>query len=210
MSLWKVISGLIGDGVARALRIDASTHAMEVIEYEHHEIHGGSSFHCHYENLTTNIGEMTAIAFNCPNTTKWVHVTMSASVTSITRLSIVEAPSIDVDKGTQLTIYNRNRNSATASTVLSIEDTPVANKATSYNEAQAADANITTTVTLDSAVIGAVGATPAQAGVGGTMRGTQEWVLDQGVQYALLAESLSDDDNYVTLGVNYYEHTDKN
>jgi len=210
MSYFATIKGLISDTVSRHVRIDSATHAMETIEYEHHEIHSGSSFHCHFENLTTNTGEMSAIAFNCPATTKWVHVTVAASVTSITRLYIAEAPSIDVDEGTQLTIYNRNRNSATASTVLSIETTPVVNKATSYNETQAAGANITMTVTLDSTVIGGAGATPAQAGVGGMARASQEWVLDQGVQYAFVAETLSDDDNYHTLEINWYEHTDKN
>ena len=50
-------------------RIDAATHAMTPVEYEHHEVHSGSAFTANYNNDVTNIGEMTVVAFNTPNTT---------------------------------------------------------------------------------------------------------------------------------------------
>ena len=40
LGLW----GIISSAAARLLRLDASTHVMETMEYEHHEIHSGSSF----------------------------------------------------------------------------------------------------------------------------------------------------------------------
>ena len=200
------LKGLISDTVARILRVDAATHALEVMDYEHHEIHGGSSFSCHYVNAVTNIGEMTAIAFNTPNTTKWGHLTIQADSTGACYVILCENPSIDVDEGTQLTIYNRNRNSATASTMLSIETAPVANKATSYNEAQAADANITVTTELARNYLGA----GEKKTIGGTARGSQEWLLDQDQQYVVLMYSLTDDDATHNLTLDWYEHTDKN
>jgi len=187
--------------------VDSATGALSSIEYEHHEVHNGNAFHCHYENLCTNTNEKTAIAFNTPNTTNWIHIIAAASVTSIARLSIIENPSIDNDEGTDLTVYNRDRNSSTTSGITTIETTPQSGKATSFNETQAANANITTTTTLDSTVVGAAGANPAKGGAGMLARGSQEWILKQNYQYAFMVESLSDDDNYHTIELNWYEHT---
>ena len=153
---------------------------------------------------------MVVVAFNVPNNAKWPHVIAAAAVTNQSRLSIIESPSIDPNEGTQLTIYNRNRNSTTASTVSSIEGTPVANKATSYDDIQSAGANITTTTTLDSVVIGVQGgASPNSAGIGGFARGSQEWILDQAGQYAFMVQNLSAHANVITLEINWYEHVDK-
>ena len=44
MSLIKTVYGKISDTVSRALRLDLSTHAIEVVDYEHHEIHAGSHY----------------------------------------------------------------------------------------------------------------------------------------------------------------------
>lgn len=205
MSYFKAIWGKISDSVARAVRIDSSTHAMETITYSHHEIHGGSSFTCHYNNDVTNIGEMTVIAFNTPNTTKWVHVVVEYESSAASYFAIYENPSIDDDEGTQLTIYNRNRNSATAATVTSIETVPVANKATSYNEAQAAGANITTTTELARAYLGS----GERKSVGAGGRGITEFVLDQNQQYAFMLVATTNDDCTHNLTLDWYEHTDK-
>ena len=132
---------------------------------------------------------------------------MSAHVTSIARISIVENPTITVDQGTQLTIYNRDRNSATASGVTSIEAVPVANKATSYNEEQAAAANITETIQLSSAIIGRAGVGGSGKGTGGVEHGRFEFILDQNQQYVFIVESLDAEDNYHTIVLDWYEHT---
>ena len=206
MSFFGVLRGLISDAISRGIRIDASTHAIETIAYSHHEVHAGSSFTCHYNNDVTNIGEMTAIAFNVPNTAKWIHVVSQYASSGTAYFVIYENPSIDVDEGTQLTIYNRNRNSATASVVSSIETVPVANKATSYTEAQAASANITTTVELERRYIGA----GDRKSVGGAARGEEEFILDQGNQYIFMLVSLTADDATHNITLDWYEHTDKN
>lgn len=201
--------GKIDDITFRVPRIDPSTHAAEGITVPHAEIHKGNSFHCHFENLCTNTGEQSVIAFNTPKSDKHLHLVVTGAGTSITRFSLIEAPSIDVGEGTQLTVRNRKRSSLKTSVVSSIETIPVVGVVTSFNEAQAANANITETNQLDSIVAGAPGANPAQGGVGGLERSLQEWELDEDTQYALIAESLDDSDNYHTIAANWYEHTDK-
>lgn len=43
-----------GDTDIDELRIDAATNTLQTIEYEHHEIHSGSSFSVHIDNTTAN------------------------------------------------------------------------------------------------------------------------------------------------------------
>jgi hypothetical protein len=149
---------------------------------------------------------MTVIAFNTPDTTKWIHVVVSGEATAAAYLAIWENPSIDVDEGTDLTIYNRNRNSATASGVSTIETAPESGKATSFDETQAAGANITTTTELARTYLDAG---QRQSASGGNTRGTLEFVLDQNNQYAFAIVSTTDDDNTHNLEVSWYEHTDQ-
>jgi len=188
------------------VRIDSQTRAWNVIDYEHHEIHAGSSFACHYQNDCTNVGEMTMIAFNTPNTAKWIHIVFDASSTAAAYMAIYEVADLDVDEGTDLTVYNRNRNSLTASTVSSIETTPEAGKATSYTEAQAAGATLSTATELERHYMGA-GA--AGADVSGQARAEAEWILKQDTQYAFVIVSTTNDDNTHSLRLSWYEHTDQ-
>ena len=191
------------DTTYQPLRLDRATNTIQTIEYEHHEIHAGSSFTCHYNNDVTNIGEMTGIAFNTPNTTKWIHITVTAVATGGAYIAIYEAADLDVDEGSQLTIYNRDRNSATTSVVTSIETTPVANKATSYTEAQLAGATLSTATEIMRRYIG----TPGKGGIGGETRAVSEWILKQNTQYCFLIYSLTADDATHNLTLDWYEHT---
>jgi len=210
MSLWKQIVGRWGSGAGEQdeVRIDGSFNALIAIRPQHHEIHEGDAFSANYEQSVTNTNDQTVIAFNTPNTTKWIHMVMTGHVTSISRISVAEVTSIDVDEGTQLVIYNRNRNSANESVVTSIEAAPVANKATSYTAAQATGANITETTRLDSVVIGSPGVGGSGSGSGGGSGGGRfEFILKQNTQYAFIIESLDDSDNIHTVDLNWYEHT---
>jgi len=190
----------------QAVRIDSQTRAWNVIDYEHHEIHGGSSFACHYFNDCTNIGEMTMIAFNTPNTAKWIHIVFEASSTAAAYMAIYEVADLDVDEGTDLAIYNRDRNSATTSVVSTIETVPEAGKATSYTEAQASGATLSTATELERHYMGA-GA--AGADVAGQARATAEWILKQATQYAFVIVSTTNDDNTHSLRLSWYEHTNQ-
>lgn len=190
----------------QAVRIDSQTRAWNVIDYEHHEIHGGSSFACHYFNDCTNTGEMTMIAFNTPNTAKWIHIVFEASSTAASYMAIYEVADLDVDEGTDLAIYNRDRNSATTSVVSTIETVPEAGKATSYTEAQAAGATLSTATELERHYMGAAA---AGADVSGTARATSEWILKQATQYAFVIVSTTNDDNTHSIRLSWYEHTNQ-
>jgi hypothetical protein len=188
------------------IRIDTSTRSIQTVDYAHHEIHSGSSFTCHYNNDVTNIGEMTVIAFNTKDATKWVHMFAIAESTGAAYFAIYENPTIDVDEGTDLAIYNRNRNSATAATVSTIETVPEEGKATSYNEVQAASANITTTTEITRFYIGGGS---KQSSSGGNTRAEVEFVLDQNQQYAFMIYALTADDMTHNILLDWYEHTDQ-
>lgn len=188
------------------VRIDLATRSWQTIEYEHHEIHSGSSFTCHYNNDCTNTGEGTAIAFKTPNTTKWIHVLFEASSTAGAYMAIYEDADLDLDEGTDLAIYNRDRNSSTASTVLTIETAAEAGKATSYTEAQLSGATLSTATELERHYLGVAA---AGADVSGLNRGNAEFILKQNTVYAFCVFSTSNDDNTHNLTLNWYEHTNQ-
>jgi len=149
---------------------------------------------------------MTAIAFNTPSGTKFIHLTITAAATGGASVGFYEAPSIDVDEGTELAIYNHNRTkTATTSIISSIATTPVVNKATSYNETQAASANISTTTPLMLKYIG----TGGKGSIGGESRGVSEFVLAASTQYVVLMTSLTDDNAVNNITLDWYEHIDK-
>lgn len=114
MSLWKALAGLINDTTVRNIRVDSSTHTLQTIEYDHHEIHAGSSF------FYTDSVELASAAtqdylITTPNTTKWAHFIFSATGNAITQAQLYEGA--DRTGTTSQTIYNMNRNSATTATV---------------------------------------------------------------------------------------------
>jgi len=185
---------------------DNASDALQSIDLEHYKIHAGDSFVCHYSNTVTNTGEMTVIAFNTPDTARWLHLVTEFSASALAAVMLVEAPSIDVDEGADLPVFNRDRNSARTSEVTTIETVPEANKVTSYDETQAAGANITKTTQIFVHHIGS-GAGPFSTGGGQKQR--DEYILKQNTQYALIIEALTDDDNVHNIMASWYEHTNR-
>lgn len=199
---YKAILGKTGDKSFQSPRLDAATHATNIIDYAHHKIHDGDSFSCHIENNVTEIGEMTAIAFRTP-TNKYIHIIARFESTTAAYCAIYENTSIDKGEGTDLTIYNRDRNSGNTSTIMTIESPAEVGKATSYNEAQAAGANITTTTELWRMYVGSTNKeTP-----GGDGRGGNEWILARDTEYCFLINALSADDGIHNITLNWYEHS---
>ena len=206
MSVFGLIRGFrSSDSTAQPLRLDKATNSIQTIEYEHHEIHAGSAFTCHFSQTSpTAVGEMTIIAFNTPNTTKWIHMFATFSSTAAATAAIYEVADLDVDEGTDLAIYNHDRNSSTASVVSTIETTPEAGKATSYTVAQAAGATLSTATPI---YLRNLGAAAAGADTGGESRSNNEFILKQGTQYAFVIANTTADDNTHNIVLNWYEHT---
>ncbi len=184
---------------------DDSSGVLGTIDFAHHKIHESDAFVCQYDNTVTNVGEMTVIAFNTPDTARWIHLVVEYTATAEAAALLVEAPSIDVDEGTDLAIFNRDRNSARAAEVSSIETVPEVGKATSYNEAQAAGANITINAanTLARHHIGG-GTGPHSTGGGQLIR--DEFILKRNTQYALILEALNNDTGIQNIQASWYEN----
>ena len=184
------------------LRADASTNTLQVIDYDHHEVHGGSHFHLVYS--VADMGAMTTpndtitVTFNTPNTTKWIHLVIAAVAGTGARFQFIEGGTGGGASPTgELSVYNSNRNSAGTSVILATAGGNAAK--VSY------DATVVTGGTsLVDEYIGADGIGNTFAG--GTSRGEQEWILKQNTQYQLVLTDTASVPG--RLMMSWYEHTD--
>ena len=184
-------------GVLTTPRLDAATSSMQVISYPHHEIHSGSSFSVSAEDVDLDEADELSISFTTGAGTKWLHMFAIAANSAACEFEILEAPTITLDTGTDLTPYNRNRNSETLSTMYSIKTVPVVNQATR-------DA----TITNDGTVIWLEtmgGYKNASASAGASSR--EEWVLAPATVYSFRITGIADN-GVASIGLHWYEHTD--
>ncbi len=209
MSLWKLLTAAYDSSANNAkVRIDAATSSLQTVPYEHHEIHGGSSFTVYFDNTTANNDDdVSCIGFSTPNTTKWFHMIVEVSSSDPSELFIEEGVTIDDDAGTQATAYDRNRNTGNTSTILSLEGTPTAGQVTTFTEAQFNAANYSAGTILDRVQL--IGGTGPRA-VGGEARGQQEWVLKQNTKYLIRLQNVGANANVHEIHLDWYEHTDHN
>jgi len=211
MNLWKLLNGRWGSGAGETdeIRIDASTNTLQTIEYEHHEIHSGSSFTCsHQESAPTDTNDRTIISFKTPSGTKYPHITMSASATAVSVARIREAPTYTDNAGTTLPVYNRNRvGTPTASTVLDTSQNPDTAGSATYWDHDDADPPSEDGTVIAEIPLGS--ATSPVKSVGGSARAQQEWVLKPATFYSFEVKSLDASDNTHWIEIDWYEHTDK-
>ena len=180
--------------------VDNSTYARTIIDYVHHEIHGGSGFYVMYSvaslGAMTTPDDMITLDWTTPNTAKWGHFVFSVSGSADWRVRLIEAPSGGAASPTgQLAILNHNRNSAVAST---FTDGSVAAQV-NYDSTLA-----TGGIALwDQYLEGSGG--PQAGGSGSAKR--NEIVLKQNTKYQL--SLFGTDTNPATMLIDWYEHTDK-
>ena len=62
-----------GTSKFRTIRIDPSTHAIQTIEYEHAEVHGGSHYNVHSFVDVVGVDDVLDFTWQMPNTTKEIH-----------------------------------------------------------------------------------------------------------------------------------------
>ena len=195
-------------GAYYAESVDGMTRAKTMIDYAHHEVHSGSSFGVGY-SVTTGADDdhRSSIGFTTPNTTKWLHLVATISASHAAEFFLREAPTIDDDDGTQAVAYNRNRNSATASTVLSLEGTETVGSVTTFDEAELVAATFSGGTVLEYVLMQAGGGPKA---VGGVSRGSQEWILDQNAKYVFTIQNIGANANTHVIHLDWYEHQNKN
>ena len=197
---------MVVDSDGDIITIDSQTRVLAAIEYEHYNIHEGRSFSCWYLQDVSDTGDKTIITFRTSDTDKWIHLTATASATVMAHFRMYEAPVVTDNTGAPLAVYNRDRNSATTSTIIDTSQAPdVANQATYFTEATMGDVVGGTELAHEH-----LGTGEGKKTLGGNTRGEQEWKLKQNTLYAFLLESVNDDDNTHIIILNWYEHTSLN
>lgn len=190
------------EGTGRTASLDDSTDSLQVIDYAHHEIHGGSHYTLTYGvadigALTTPNDAMT-LTFTTPNTTKWAHMLVSFLCVGGALCQIREAGSGGASPTGAITCKNNNRNSGNTSGLLDLGSTA---GQMSY------DATLDTggTLIVDEYISGAT-SNQNKAG-GGTESGREEWVLKQNTRYQI--SIISTATVAASIVLHWYEHTDK-
>lgn len=188
-----VLYSRIDGSSIKPLRMDASTHSIQTINYEHHEIHSGSHYFVNmYEDLAIN--HVLQFTFVTPDTTKWTHWTWRIDTESETLWQVYEDGSITTPLANSVTPYNNNRNSGnTSGNVLRYEDhVDLANAN--------ADVDVSGATLLASGISGA-------GKTSGADKRENEMVLKQDTVYVLRATATTA--GYIDFNMNWYEHTDK-
>jgi hypothetical protein len=165
--------------------IDIPTNVTSTIDYSHHEIHAGSSFNVCYNADIAN-GATLKLLIVTPNTTKWAHMTYEVEGEAEMDLLIYEGATTTND-GTPITVFNRDRNSATTATVTAFH-TPT----------------VTVTGTQIRCWHPGAGKT-----YGGGDRAIHEIILKQGTKYYFLLTNATTSNNWLNIKVDWYEHTNK-
>ena len=97
--------------------VDAVTGAIEVISYEHHEIHSGSHYFVKTVIELSGAGDIEYFMFRTPDTSKRVHAQARIGGNAEFDIEIFEDPTTTAD-GTPVTTINNERDSANTSELL--------------------------------------------------------------------------------------------
>jgi len=115
MSFFGTIRALVTGDTPRPLRADLSTHTLQTISYEHHEVHAGSHFF-YTDCVSVDSGASQSYMVTTPDTTKWAHFVFDIDGLGVTEILIYEAGD-RVGTATQ-SVFNSDRNSATVNTTI--------------------------------------------------------------------------------------------
>ena len=190
---------------APILPLDSVSGALVQIELAHYRVHTQFAFTCHYEITATGATKMTAIGFITPAATvARIHLTVDAGADDECVLRIVETPTVDLDEGTNLVVFNRYR-SGVAPKIATIQAVPSVGLAYSYTDVQAAGANISITAnnTLHYETIGQAG-NPVST-FGGQSRGTREFILLPESQCMVILTRSTANATFCEITINFYE-----
>ena len=169
-------------------RVDLTTGTLNTIEYEHHEVHAGAFYSAtRVVDLSGTAVDRVIIATGnvAP---KYVHLVPYIITESEAEWRIWEGVTTDAD-GTAIASRNHNRVcSRTATTT--ITHTPTS--------------PVTTAATLLKTFHWGSG-----RGVGGDGRADNEFVFKANTKYMLEVENFTANANYITIDLEWYEHTDK-
>lgn len=170
------------------ISVDGSTRALNIIDYDHHEIHEGSAYFLAWSGIVNDTGVLE-LRIQTGNTEKWAHmeVTIDGALAGIAQLW--EGTTKTHNASNAITPFNRNRNSSNTS-LLTICHTP--------SGTESAAAGLTQ-------YFGAT-ASGGRVAVGGGASSRAEIILKQNTAYLIRATSAADG-NRMAIILDWYEHT---
>ena len=136
---------------------------------EHYHVNKGKGFKAHLGDPVLGNGATLIVAFKTPNESEKVHLTVIADSTGVSKLEILEGPTVTNGSGTMVDWKNRKRGSPIKSGTFSIEASPWAGQ---YNEDPA--------ITADGEVLDT-----HYMGAGVNKHSGQKWELEKDTVYAV-------------------------
>lgn len=171
------------------IRQDGNTNALQIINYEHHEIHSGSHFFISdFSDLSINT--VFDMQFATPTSTGWVHFTWKINTEGEMLWHIYENVSV-LTIGTTVTNFNSDRNSTKTSGAL-------VNVVAGVSEAVAS--TYTSTATSVRLMAGISGAGKQS----GSDSRENEVILKQNTTY--LFRGFATSAGFIDFSTNWYEH----
>lgn len=165
-------------------RFDTITHAVNMVGYEHHEIHSGSHFFiADYDTLAN--GVTVDFAVTTPNTTEWTHMTFCIEGSGALSIEIYRDSDYAAD-GSAITPINNNQNSTNTSG-LTVQSDPTVTSAGTKIFAQYSGANR----------------------LSGIIERAREIMLKQNTKYLFRVKNETALDNIVSWNADWYEHVNK-
>ena len=173
-------------------RVDASTHATTTIEYEHHEVHGGSHYFINGV-VTLTVDDVYDIRITTPAGTKQAHMLYHVTTESETDVYMYEKVAI-TNAGTAIPSYNNYRASLNSSGLafdgILNESTALAND----------DTNLSGSVALTHRISG-------DGKEGGIVTRSDELILIPSTIYC--KRFIATVAGHINWKFQWYEHTDK-
>jgi len=190
-------------GKAFQVSVDSSTGALNVIDYAHHEIHGGSHYTVTHGvadlGAATTPNDAITLTFTTADTASWPHMVILFNSVGGALCRLREGGSTGASPTGAITCKNNNRNSSKTSGVL---DIAAAAGQMSY------DAGLDTggTLLVDEYIAGAT--TNQNKGGGGAEGGARyEWILKQNTRYQISIFSTATAAASIVL--HWYEHSNR-
>jgi hypothetical protein len=185
--------GRIDTDTVRPIAIDSSSHAIEIIAHEHHEIHGGSHYFVRgYQDLAIN--NVLDFTWLMQNTTKWIHWTWEIVVENETNWLVYEGVTATNPLAVAVTPFNNDRNSGNTS------GTTMKYELQASLAAANADTNVAAATLLASGIAGA-------GKNAGSVGRANEKILKQNTLYCLRAIATAA--GFINFTMEWYEHTNK-
>ena len=213
MSLLRTIMGRWGSGSSEVddVRIDRSTNSLQTIEYEHHEIHSGSTFCVHLADTQVAKDTEMGVIFTTPAGDKHFHFVYSVDIAARATFDILESPTIDTGNypTTFYTPRNRNRNLAASkvSTALSVRAAPAANEVSLILDGDASPISADGLV-LHTEILG--GAKKGKSASDGHSHSDEYMLLADTTYYCrVVGDNTGDANLQMSMELIWYEHTDK-